>query len=164
MGDRASGDAPIRQTETAVAVQVPLLQRILALLAAAACVLLTIGIWRSVSGQQSMWPLPGLYFVELPAVAVVTALEFLQSNPSSAMTAWISAGIFAAFSVIGAFSVGLFYLPIAIMFVMLAVLATVRQGQGFLRDILAFLIAVAVQALVMFVLTNLLVAAQAAGR
>ncbi len=73
------------------------------------------------------------------------------------MTAWISAGIYTAFSVIAAFSIGLFYLPIAIMFVMLAVLATVRQRRSFLRGLAGFVIAVASQAAIMFLFINLLV-------
>ncbi len=140
------------------------IERILVILAAAASVLLTIGIWRSVSSERSIWPLPGLYFVELAAVAIVTALVFLRDDPSSVTTAWISAGIYVAFSILGAFSIGLFYLPSAIMFVMLAVLATVHQDRSFLWGLLAFIIAAAGQALLMFLYINLLYAAQGAGR
>ncbi len=157
------GSEPL-QTDAPKAAQVPLLERILVILAAVACVFLTIGIWRSVSGSQSMWPLPGLYFIELPAAAIATLLTFLRADASSAMTTWISAGIFTAFSIIGAFSIGLFYLPIAIMFVMLAVLATRRQGQSALRGIAAFLAAVLGQAFIMFLFINLLYAAQRAGQ
>ncbi len=144
--------------------RVPLLERILVILAALACVLLTVGIWRSVGGNQSMWPLPGLYFIELPAAAIATLFTFLRADPSSAMTAWISAGIFTAFSVLAAFTIGLFYLPIAIMFVMLAVLATNRQGLNALRGVGAFFAAVVGQAFIMFLFINLLYAAQRAGR
>ncbi len=141
------------------------IERILVILAAAASVFLTIGIWRSVSSERSIWPLPGLYFVELAAVAIVTALVFLRDDPSSVTTAWISAGIYVAFSILGALSIiGLFYLPSAIMFVMLAVLATVHQDRSFLWGLLAFIIAAAGQALLMFLFINLLYAAQGAGR
>lgn len=152
------------QTEAPKAARVPLLERILVILAAVACVMLTIGIWRSVSGSQSTWPLPGLYFIEFPVAAIATLLVFSRGDPSSAMTAWISSGIYVAFSILGAFSVGLFYLPIAIMFIMLAVLATIRQGQSFLRGLGAFLAAVLGQALIMFLFINLLYAAQRAGK
>ncbi len=155
---------PIDQTEVPQPAKVPLLERILATLAAAACVLLTIGIWRSVSGQQSMWPLPGLYFVELPVAAIATLLTFLRVDTSSMMTASISAGIYIAFSILAAFSIGLFYLPIAIMFIMLAVLATVRQGGSVLRGLGAFLAAVLGQAFIMFLFINLLYAAQRTGQ
>ncbi len=156
------GSKPL-QTDAPKAAQVPLLERILVILAAVACVFLTIGIWRSVSGSQSTWPLPGLYFIELPAAALASLLTFLREDSSSAMTAWITAGIVTAFSVIGAFSIGLFYLPIAIRFIMLAVLATVRQGLSVLRGVGAFLAAVLGQAVIMFLFINLLYAAQRAG-
>ncbi len=140
------------------------IERALVILAAAACIFLTIGLWRSISADQSLWPLPGLYFIELPAAALVTAVTFLRQEPSSVMTAWISAGIFTAFSILGAFSIGLFYLPIAIMFIMLAVLGTVRQSQSFLRGLGGFAIAWAAQALIMFVFINLLYLAQGASK
>ncbi len=152
------------QTEPPETVKVPLLERILVILLATASVLLTIDIWRSVGGSRSMWPLPGLYFVELPAAGIVTAWTFLRGDPSSAMTGWISAGIYVAFSVLGAFSVGLFYLPIAVMLIMVAVLASLRQGLSFLRCLGGFLAAALGQALIMFLFINLLLAAQRAGQ
>ena len=139
-------------------------ERILAVLAAAASTFLTIALWRSVSGQQSMWPLPGLYFVELPAAAIAAAVAFLRRDPARALVAWVSAGIYGAFSILGAFSVGLFYLPVAIMLIMLAVLTTVRQAQGFLWGVMAFVIAALAQAALMFLFINLLYAAQAGSR
>src|SRR5512140_135661 len=139
-------------------------ERVLVVLAAVACVMLTIGVWRSVSGTQSMWPLPGLYFVELPVAAIATALAFLRDDESSVMIAWVSAGIFLAFAVLGAFSVGLFYLPVSLMFLMLAVLATVRQDRSFLQGLLAFAIAASAQAFLMFVFINLLYMAQGAAK
>ncbi len=55
------------------------LERALVVIAAAACVFLTAGIWGSVSSYQGIWPLPGLYFVELPAAGLVTVLTFLAA-------------------------------------------------------------------------------------
>ena len=151
-------------TDSPKRASVPSFERILAILAAAASTLLTIAVWRNVSANQLMWPLPGLYFVELPAAAVAVAVAFRRRDPSRALVAWISAGIYAAFSVLGAFSVGLLYLPIAIMLFMLAVLSTSRQDQGFLKGLLAFIIAAFAQAALMFLFINLLYAAQGGTR
>ncbi len=140
------------------------IERALVVLAAAACIFLTIGLWRSISVHEGLWPLPGLYFVELPGAAIATALAFLRDDPSSVMIAWVSSGIFTAFSILSAFSIGLFYLPIALMFIMQAVLATARQSQSFLRGLGGFAIAWAAQALFMFVFINLLVLAQGASK
>ncbi len=131
------------------------LERVLAVLAAAACLFLTIGIWRSVGAVQSVWPLPGLYFVELPVVGIWSAVLFLGSDRPSARSAWLASGIYFAFTVLGAFSVGLFYLPIAVMFLMVAVLATVRQEQPVLRGLSTAIAAALAQAILMFILVRL---------
>ena len=122
---------------------------ILAVLAAVACLFLTIGIWRSVSAVQNLWPLPGLYFVELAAVGILSALLFLVGHRCSAMSAWVATGIYLAFTVLGVMSVGLFYLPIAVMFVMVAVVATVRREQPVLRGVGALVVAALAQAVLM---------------
>ncbi len=134
-------------------------ERILAVAAAAVSTFLTIVVWGSVSGQQSLWPLPGLYFVELPAAAIVVAVAYLREHPARALLAWVSAGIYLTFSVLGAFTVGLFYVPIAIMLIMLAVLGTSQPQPGFLQGVLALVIAAVAQAALMFLFIDLLYAA-----
>ncbi|HEX8991837.1 MAG TPA: hypothetical protein VF784_09170 [Anaerolineales bacterium] len=143
-------------TQTPKPTRAQSLERILAVLAAAACLLLTIGIWRSVSAVQGMWPLPGLYFVELPAVGILSALLFVGRHRSSAMSAWVATGIYFAFTVLGVLSVGLFYLPIAVMFLMVAVVATVRQEQPVLRGLGALVAAALAQAVLMGIFIRLL--------
>ncbi len=124
-----------------------ILERILAVLAAAACLFLSVGLWRTVSTNQPMWPLPGLYFVELPAIGILSAVLFLGEYRFSATVGWIVSGVYVAFVLLGAFSVGLFYLPIAIMFIMVAVLATVRQEHSILRGLGALLLGAMAQAI-----------------
>jgi hypothetical protein len=144
------------QTQRPKVILVLRLEQALAVLAAAATVFLTIRIWLSVSAQQSMWPLPGLYFVELSAVAIITALAFLYASRWSPLVAWAAAGIVLAFAILGAFSVGLFYFPISLIFITLGVLATVRQEKSWLPGIGAFLIAAAAQATLVLLLIRLL--------
>ena len=143
------------QTQTPKATTIPRIEQALAVLAAAATVFLTIIIWRSVSAQQSMWPLPGLYFVELPAVAIITAIAFLNASRWSPLVAWAAAGIDLGFAILGAMTVGLFYAPISVMFILLAAIITVRQRQSVLRGVGAFLIAAVVQAALIFLLIRL---------
>ncbi len=143
------------QTQTPKTTLVPRIEQALAVLAAAATVFLTIGIWRSVSAQQSMWPLPGLYFVELPAVAIITAIAFLNASRCSPLVAWAAAGIYLGFAILGAMTVGLFYAPISVTFILLAAIITVRQRQSLLRGVGAFLIAAVVQAALIFLLIRL---------
>ncbi len=136
------------------------LERLLAVVAALACLFITIAIWRDVSARQGMWPLPGLYFVELPAVAILGALAFLVGHRYTARITWAAAGIYVAFGLLGAFSVGLCYAPIAIMFIMLAVLVMVRQEEPFLQSFAPFLIAAIAQAGLMLLAIRLLAGAQ----
>ncbi len=123
------------------------LERVLAVLAAAGCLFLSIGLWRTISANQPMWPLPGFYFVELAAIGILSALLFLGDHRFSATVGWVVSGIYVAFVLLGAFSVGLFYLPIAIMFMMVAVLATVRQEHSILRGLGALLLGAMGQAI-----------------
>ncbi len=131
-------------------------ERILAVAAAAVSTFLTIVVWGSVRGQQSTWPLPALYFMELPAAAILVAAAYLRQHPARALLAWVSTGIYAAFSILAAFSVGLAYLPIATMLLMLAVLATPPRLPDFLRGVLALVIAASAQAALIFLFIHLL--------
>ncbi len=134
---------------------VQLLEQILAVLAAFAALFLSVGLWRTISVQQGMWPLPGLYFIELPVVAIVAAFAFMRGHVSSPIFAWAAAGINFAFAFVGAFSIGLFYLPIAIMFAMVAVLSTVRHERPFFQDMAAFLAAATAQMAFMYIFIRL---------
>ena len=135
---------------------IQMLERALAALAALAALFLTFIIWRGVSAQQAMWPLPGLYFVELPAVAFATALAFLVGYRWTAPVAWAAAGFYFGFAVLGAWSVGFFYAPFAVIFVLLAVFVTRRQGGSVLRGLGVLLAAAVVQAALMLLLVHLL--------
>lgn len=91
------------------------LARFLAVLGAAACLAITAAVWRSVGANQPMWPLPALYFIELMLLGIAVAALFLGESPSGAVLAWGAAGVFAAFSVLGAWTVGFLYLPTTVL-------------------------------------------------
>ncbi len=132
------------------------LERFLAILGAVACLVITIAIWVSVSVQQSMWPLPALYFIELPALGILSAFTLFRGGPSGRIITWAAAGIFLAFTILGAFSVGIFYLPIFLIFAVTAVSLTVRNKQPLAAGLGIFLIAAVAQAAVMLALIWLL--------
>jgi hypothetical protein len=102
-------------------------ERFFAILGALACLGITIPIWLSVSAYQSMWPLPALYLIEMVAVSIFTALLVLRGGRKAVLAPWVAAGILTAFSILGAFSVGFFYLPSALIFGLLAVFSDVRR-------------------------------------
>ena len=81
--------------------------------AAAVCVVLTAVIWLSVSQQQEMWPLPALYLLEMAAASLVGLWGIFQGDMAGSWAAWVAAGAVFGFALIGGFSVGFFYLPVA---------------------------------------------------
>jgi hypothetical protein len=76
-----------------------------------------------------MWPLPGLYFIEMAALGLVSAGASIRGSPRAELVTWGAAGIFSAFSFLGALSVGFFYLPVAVIFGLLAVHSDLRKKQ-----------------------------------
>jgi hypothetical protein len=102
----------------------------IALLGGAVCVVLAAVVWRSVSTSQDTWPFPALYFMELMALGVVVAAAYLRPSKSRARIAWAAAGAMAAFSILGAWTVGLLFMPAAAAIATAAVITDVRnQGR-----------------------------------
>src|SRR5579859_3670482 len=89
------------------------LERVLAALAAAICLVVTAIIWASVSQQQEMWPLPAMYFVEVAAASLLGLWGIYRRDARGALLAWAAAGALFGFTILGALSVGFFYLPVA---------------------------------------------------
>ena len=105
------------------------IDRAAAMLAAVVCLLTTLAIWQSVSAHQPMWPLPGLYFVELPAVSLAAALRCNLGSSWARHATWAALGIVLAFSILGAFSVGMLYLPVAVLLAVAGISSDLRVGQ-----------------------------------
>jgi hypothetical protein len=124
-------------------------ERFLAVLEAAICLIVTIFLWLSLSSTQAMWPLPGLYFIEMAALGLLSEITFLRGNPGSRFVPWAAIGAISAFSILGAWSVGLFYLPVALILVVISVTWDVRNKQHLLAHLGICLISGIVQAAVM---------------
>src|SRR5215212_12030500 len=92
------------------------LERILAILAAVVCLTVTLVFWFSQSPRQSMWPLPGLYFVEMVSLSFISTFIFVRGDPHGSFMTWVAAGVISVFSFLGAASVGFFYVPVALMY------------------------------------------------
>ena len=43
---------------------------------------------------------------------------------------WVSVGVFFAFAILGAFSVGFFYLPVALIFTVISITSELRHKQS----------------------------------
>ena len=106
-----------------------LFERSAVALAAVGCIAVTIAIWRSVDTYQDVWPLPGLYFVELPAVSLAAALGGNLGLSWARLVTWAALGIVLAFSILGAFSVGTLYLPVAVLLAVAGISSDLQAGQ-----------------------------------
>ena len=122
-------------------VRVSRLERIVAILAAVVCLIITLVFWCSISPYQSMWPLPGFYFVEIVSLSFISTFIFVRGDPRGSLMTWVAAGVISAFSFLGAASVGFFYLPVALMFSVISLIWDVRNKQQRLTHLGIFLIA-----------------------
>ena len=127
------------------------LERILAILAAVVCLIITLIFWFSLSAYQNMWPLPGLYFIEMVALSIISAFIFVRGDPRGSSITWGTAGVISAFSILGAFSIGFFYLPVALLFGVISIIWDARNKQHILAHLGIFLIAGIVQLVLMFI-------------
>jgi hypothetical protein len=136
-------------------VTISLLERILATLAAVVCLIITILFWFSISSYQNIWPLPSLYFVELVAISIISAFIFVRGDPRGSLITWGTAGVISAFSILGAFSIGFFYLPIALLFTVVSITWDVRNKQHLTAHLGIFFVAGIVQSVLMFIAIRL---------
>jgi hypothetical protein len=104
-------------------------ERFFAILGAGLCLVVTLLLWWGISKYQSMWLLPGLYFIELVLLGGLGAFSFIRGGPRGKFLTWGAAGALLGFSILGAFSVGFFYLPAALIFIVICVTSAVRNKQ-----------------------------------
>jgi hypothetical protein len=125
------------------------LERFLAILGAIVCLTITILFWWDASAYQPMWPLPGLYFVEMVALSTIGALFFIRSHPRDKYIPWGAAGAIGAFSILAALSVGVFYVPVALIFTIISITSDLRNQQPMTAHLGIFFIAGLAQAALM---------------
>lgn len=132
------------------------LERFAAILAVAACVAITIIVWQSISRQQSMWPLPALYLIEMPAVSLMAGIAFVRGGRAGKSITWAGVGLLTAFCILGAWSIGFLYLPTTVLLGVLAVAYDVRGGQGVGMHLAVWLIAALAQGALMLAIIRVL--------
>lgn len=132
------------------------IERILAIVGSVLGLIISGMLWWSISKMQSMWPLPGLYFIEMAALGVIGALAFLRGDKLGKFITWGAAGILSGFSIVGAMSVGFFYLPVALIFGGIGISWDARNKQPILAHLGVFIVAGILQAALMFAAIRLL--------
>ncbi len=84
--------------------------------------------------HQSLWPFPALYFVEIALFSIIVCLlVFTDSKPGVKFIWAITGGVFG-FILLGAMSVGLFYIPLLLLFGIIAILLTIKRKSNPLVD------------------------------
>jgi hypothetical protein len=111
------------------------LERLLALFGALACLVIVILIWQVVSAQQPMWPLPGLYLIQVVAVSIAGMFGALRGDSSGGAVIWAVVGVFIAFVVLGGFSIGPSFIPVVLAFALAGILLDIRLRRSILIEL-----------------------------
>ena len=133
-----------------------LFERILAILAAVICLFTTGFLWWSVSAVQSIWPLPSLYFVEVAALGILGAYAFIRAGRIEKFITWGVTGALIGFAILGALSVGFFYLPVAMIFAAISITSDLRNHQPLAAHLGVCLLAGLVQGALMLAVIQVL--------
>jgi hypothetical protein len=100
-----------------------------------------------------LFPLPGLYLLELISVSVAATFATFQTRSPEefdwGLIIWAAAGIFLSFSILGAWSIGFFFLPSALLLLLSGVLSDHRRGRNILLHVGMGLLAGTMQAVIM---------------
>jgi len=131
------------------------LEWFLALLAAGGVSLISLRLYSVVGSMQPMWPLPALYLLEVTTLAWVAVWVLTRPQPRSAAVVCAVAGALMGFSILGALSIGLYYLPTTLLLGIAGALATWRARRPFLVALASFGVACAAQVLLMLVVLRL---------
>lgn len=128
-----------------------LIEKLLALIVAIVCLVVSIYIWELVAGHQPMWPRPALYLIEIPTLCVALAVITLRGTPNNTVPSWIALGAVLAFSALALFSIGVYYTPIVMLLLIVAILSTWRMRKSALVSIVWAVAAALVQVGITFI-------------
>jgi asparagine N-glycosylation enzyme membrane subunit Stt3 len=104
--------------------------------------------------------MPGVYLLEMMAMGVIGAFSVVNGNAErlsawGAVT-WAVVGVLAAFVVLGAWSIGLLFLPAVLIFAIVAILSDRRRSQNIILHLGLCVMAGLAQAGVMLAAIRLL--------
>ena len=107
-----------------------LFDRVLALIGLASCLFAVFWSWKMMVHQQPVWLLPGLYLVEMAAVSVMAMYSIFRGTLGSVTMVWIAIGVLFGFAFMGAWSIGLLFVPSALIFIAAALISNRKQSQS----------------------------------
>ncbi len=107
------------------------------------------------ASQQSsdLWPTPGLYFLELIFLALLTLMSRVANigfiKVESSAIDWVVGGVLLAFVILGAFTIGPFLFPAILAFWLAATIGDIRQKHPVFSHLALSLVAAVSQAALM---------------
>ena len=106
------------------------LERALAITGTVLCLVISAGVWWGLRVQQSLWPLPDLYLLEMLAASGLATwgIWVNGTRPASQylVLTWVAIGAILGFVILATFSIGFFYLPVVVLLISAAILADRR--------------------------------------
>jgi len=114
-------------------------------LGVAFCLLLTYLFWRGLAVYQSIWLLPGLYFMELSIGSVICFVAYFLQHPQASTISWMYSGVLLVFIFLASFTVGLFYTPVFLIFGGVSIYSVIRHRQNLLVKLYIFVFSMLVQ-------------------
>ena len=91
------------------------IDRILAAAAVLICLAVDVFVWLDISQQQPVWPLPGLYLLEIFGFSAAGAYGIYRTSLADgrfSWLAWAASGVVLGLALVSAWSIGLLYLPV----------------------------------------------------
>jgi hypothetical protein len=125
-------------------------ESLLAAVAAGTCLATAIAF----SGDVPLFPLPGLYLIEIALAGAMSFFAIVWRDDRTVLweaVPWIAAGILAAFTVLGIWSVGVFLVPATLALLLAGTIADRRRGANKISHGVAFLISAGIQATIVWV-------------
>jgi len=130
-------------------------EKILALVGLALCMLAVFWSYRVIVNQQPLWLLPGLYLVEMLAAGILATYGVLRGTRGSVVETWIAVGILLGFSLMGAWTIGLAFIPSTLIFLVAAMIVSRKASQGIGKYSMIGALACAFQIVLMIVVIRI---------
>lgn len=133
-------------------------ERFLVIVGAAVCLAAAVRIWQMLNAPVAgsigadTTPLPGLYVLEMSLLSGVSLVGVFRDWVKAI---WAVAGACLAFGVMGAWSIGLMFLPTGLLFAFASLLATQRLRQNLVANLSVCLTAGTIQIGVMLMVIRL---------
>lgn len=107
---------------------------------------------------ESIWPLPGFIFIELIVFSLIglaaTILDIKESSYRWGLLIWSISGGIISIAILGIFSVGLFILPSALIYLCISLLLDLLNGRIILPGVGLVLLAGLVNGALIILLSN----------